>query len=185
MSCSKRRQPDAHTSCLYWETMTDPEGGTAMALADLRWELERAGSHPATGGSTTPTIFVYRRCFSQLRRWDDWGVVLQQLRADRAVIVDTSALEALPFFDGYHTTTSTLQLALVHDIEQFNRAMVTTCYDANKLFAAAVIPGFDNTRVHERGRLVVDRRDGALYDQQWAAALASNPGPVMIYSFNE
>ncbi|MCL4542984.1 MAG: glycoside hydrolase family 99-like domain-containing protein [Chloroflexi bacterium] len=173
---------------LYWETLTDPDGGVAAALADLTWVLEQVGSHPAYWRiDGRPAVFVYRRCFSQLRRWDDWGVVLQQLRADREVVLlaDTSALEALPLFDGYHVTTSALQVALGHDVEHFNRAMATACRDAGKYFAAAVIPGFDNARVHERGRLIVDRRGGELYDQQWGAALSSDPDLVMINSFNE
>ena len=54
-----------------------------------------------------------------------------------------------------------------------------------KIYAAPVIPGFDNARVHEVGRLVTDRKNGQLYKEQWEAALACDPDWVMINSFNE
>ena len=71
------------------------------------------------------------------------------------------------------------------DVGKFHQLMKDTCTALGKLYAAPVIPGFDNSRVHEKGRLVTDRKNGKLYDEQWQAAISCQPSHIMINSFSQ
>ena len=170
---------------LYWETITDPTA--AGAVDDILWALKRAEAPGYFKFEGRPVVFVYRRNFTQVRWWSDWHEVIETVRKehDPLFIADTSAVEAMSLFDGYHITTSVLQVLMGEDMGRFHRAMRTACRDLGKIYAAPVIPGFDNARVHEKGRLVTDRLDGQLYEDQWAAALTRDPEWVMVNSFNE
>ena len=171
---------------LYWETLT--ERSVQGAIDDVLWILDNYGDQPGyLKVDGKPLIFVYRRAFTQVRRWTEWQEILKTVRAKRDAffIADSSTIEAMEVFDGYHITTSVLQVLMDVDVARFHRLMRTICREMGKLYAAPVIPGFDNARVHEICRLVTDRLDGQLYENQWEAALACAPDWVMINSFNE
>lgn len=54
---------------LYWETLTNPEGGVERAVDDLMWVLNNYADKPAYWKiDERPVIYVYRRMFTQLRR---------------------------------------------------------------------------------------------------------------------
>lgn len=173
---------------LYWETLTHPDGGIDAAVDDLMWVLSHYADQPAYWKiDGRPVIYVYRRTFTQLRRWNEWREVIRHVKRQRDAffLADTSSIEAMQLFDGYHITTSVLQVLMGDDVAQFHQQMKQTCDALGKLYAAPVIPGFDNARVHEKGRLVTSRKAGKLYDEQWEAALACQPEQIMINSFNE
>jgi hypothetical protein len=57
---------------------------------------------------------------------------------------------------------------------------------SGKIWAAGVLPGYDDTRVPGRTNSYrVPRRDGATYRQSWLAAINSHPSWITITSFNE
>lgn len=171
---------------LYWEAMT--EGSVQGAVDDIMWILDEYADQPGHWKvDGRPVIFVYRRTFTQVRRWNEWQEVLRCVREkrDALFIADSSTLENWQVFDGYHVTTSVLQVLMNDDVKLFHRQMRDASRKMGKIYAAPVIPGFDNARVHEDGRLVTDRKDGQLYKEQWEAALACDPDWVMINSFNE
>lgn len=170
---------------LYWETVTEP--GVGGVVDDMRWALDRAAHPGYFTHEGRPVLFVYRRTFSQVSWWSDWQEAIETIRKDHdpLLIADTSAIEAMYLFDGFHITTTVLQVLMGEDMVAFHRNMRDVCGAMGKIYAAPVIPGFDNSRVHEEGRLVADRLDGRLYEDQWKAALACDPEWVMVNSFNE
>ena len=55
-----------------------------------------------------------------------------------------------------------------------------------KRWIATAMPGYDDTRLEGRGRVfAVDRAGGAYYESTFRAAIATDPGWIMISSFNE
>lgn len=175
-------------AALYWEVLTNSDRGIDGAVEDILWVLDNYGDRPGYWRiDGRPVLYVYRRTFTQLRRWNEWREALRRVRErrDAFFIADTSAVEAMQTFDGYHITTSVLQVLMGDDMKKFHQLMKQACQTLGKLYAAPVIPGFDNARVHEKGRLVTDRLGGKLYEDQWEAALACAPDHVMINSFNE
>jgi hypothetical protein len=66
-------------------------------------------------------------------------------------------------------------------IDAYNSA-----HHTQKIWAAGVLPGYDDTRVPGRtGTYIVPRNNGATYRTSWMAAIASNPGWITITTFNE
>src|ERR1700736_4261815 len=67
------------------------------------------------------------------------------------------------------------------EINSYNKA-----HHSHKIWAAGVLPGYNDTRVPGRqGTYIVSRNNGKTYRTSWDAALASQPDWVTITSFNE
>lgn len=59
-------------------------------------------------------------------------------------------------------------------------------YHTQKIWAAGVEPGYDDTRVPGRkGTYIVPRNNGATFRTSWQAAVASSPSWITITTFNE
>ena len=66
-------------------------------------------------------------------------------------------------------------------VDAYNRA-----HHTQKIWAAGVEPGYDDTKVPGRkGTYTVPRKNGATYRTSWAAATASKPEWITITTFNE
>ncbi len=66
-------------------------------------------------------------------------------------------------------------------VDAYNRA-----HHTQKIWAAGVLPGYDDTKVPGRKfTYVVKRYNGATYRTSWTAAMASNPEWITITTFNE
>ena len=74
-------------------------------------------------------------------------------------------------------------------VDQGLRAKIDAYNSTNhtrKIWAAGVLPGYDDTRVPGRtGTYIVPRNNGATYTESWTGALSSNPDWITITSFNE
>src|SRR5204863_5820020 len=80
-----------------------------------------------------------------------------------------------------HNNMRAVDLDFRAKVDAYNRANGT-----HKIWAAGVIPGYDDTRVPGRkDTLIVPRNNGATYNTSWTAAIASNPEWITITSFNE
>jgi hypothetical protein len=59
-------------------------------------------------------------------------------------------------------------------------------HHTQKIWAAGVLPGYNDTKVPGRkGTYIVPRKDGATERTSWNAAIASHPDWITITSFNE
>jgi Glycosyl hydrolase family 99 len=116
-----------------------------------------------------------------------WRMVKDRLKAsgyDCFFLGDTLNLEALSVMDGLHTYNPVVSLVTGEDLEATYQRVSEGAHHAGKMFAATVLPGFDDRKIRTPG-LVLKREDGGCYNKTWQAALASNPDWVLITSFNE
>jgi hypothetical protein len=80
-----------------------------------------------------------------------------------------------------HNNASSVDQGFHNTIDAYNQA-----HHTQKIWAAGVFPGFDDTRVPGRtNTIVVARNGGDTYRQSWTGALASSPDWITITSFNE
>jgi Glycosyl hydrolase family 99 len=103
--------------------------------------------------------------------------------------VDTSLLTV---FDGIHLFSAGYW-GLLHGnmaaVDKGFRSKVNTynaAHHSHKIWAAGVMPGYDDTRVPGRvGAYKVPRNNGSTYRTSWNAAIASSPEWITITTFNE
>jgi hypothetical protein len=122
-------------------------------------------------------VYVYDPCdFSAA----DWLAIRAQAPPSLRLFAGTQRMGfvAAGAFDGFYT----------YDFVDFGAdKFVRLCDEAHAmhlLCAPSVGPGYDGTRAGETSA-PLGRRDGATYDNLWAAAIAANPDLVTITSFNE
>jgi len=123
-----------------------------------------------------------------------WASIRSQVDPNNAMIwsaegVDTSLLSV---FDGLHLFSAAywgIQNGDITAVDQGFRAKIdayNSAHSTQKIWAAGVLPGYDDTRIPGRkGTYVVARNNGATYSESWTGALASKPDWVTITSFNE
>lgn len=65
-------------------------------------------------------------------------------------------------------------------LDSYNRASGT-----DRIWAAPVQPGYNDTRLRGANGYIVPRDDGATYRTSWLGAMSSSPDWVMVTTFNE
>ncbi len=176
---------------IYFETNWVMQQGDVVA--QLRSVLERFGSHPAfLRWNGKPVIFFWRA--DALGDAATWRSVRQKVDPANSQVwsVDTVDGAYLDVFDTIHFFSAgkwdaNTDLSRVH--AQW-RAKVDTYNKQNgaqRLWTAGVIPGWDESKVvpPRDPAKVIPRKDGALYEENWRAAIASNPEWITITSWNE
>jgi len=101
-------------------------------------------------------------------------------------------IDLLIGFDGIHLFSAAYWGILQNDItagDQGFRDKIDAynhAHHTHKIWAAGVLPGYDDTRIPGRkGTYIVPRHNGATYRESWNGALASNPDWITITTFNE
>ena len=143
------------------------------------------GRSPATIAQDLPylaslgirDVFVYHpRDFAAA----DWATVRTGAPVSMRLFAGTELVgfAAAGHFDGFYT----------YDFVDYGGAkFIRLCAQAHAvhlLCGPSVGPGYDGVRAGESS-LVSPRRNGATYDNLWAAAIAAHPDIVTITSFNE
>jgi hypothetical protein len=176
---------------VYFETNSVVQRG---AVADqLGALLAKYGNHPAFlrwGGK--PVVFFWSP--QTIGNAAAWRSVRQQVDPGNGQLwsVDTTDASYLDVFDTIHFFSAG-KWAGNTDVGRVNAQWRATVDNYNKshgtkrLWTAGVIPGWDESRVQppRNAPKVFARRDGALYDEAWKGATASNPEWVTITSWNE
>jgi hypothetical protein len=70
------------------------------------------------------------------------------------------------------------------DVAGLYRQVSEAAHKQDKLFAATVLPGFDDRKIRTPGTLLL-REDGGCYNKTWHAAVGSGADWVLITSWNE
>jgi len=131
-----------------------------------------------------PVIFCYGRVTHQ---YDPsvWQEVFSQLEGrgySGFYVGDGLSSDILTTFDGIHTynpaSTPLDKLTDEYDSASFKAST------KGKLFAATVVPGYDDTVIRDPG-MVKERNGGDLYRQFWEVARDSQTDWILITSFNE
>jgi hypothetical protein len=91
-------------------------------------------------------------------------------------------------FDGMHvygTQDPALTPALDREMALTARAWAAVHGGSRRMWAASVLPGYDDRHIPGRKPDHFPREDGRLYEAQWDAAVASHSDQVLVVSFNE
>ncbi len=176
---------------IYFET------GFAVQHGDVAGQLksaERLIDHPAfLHWNGKPVIFFWSPQ-SLPGGVEAWRAVRQQVDPNNTQIwsVDTTDKSYLDVFDTIHffsagkwsgnTDVSKVDAQWRGIVDNYNKA-----HGTSRLWTAGVIPGWDESRVQppRPTAKVFPRRDGAMYEEGWRGAIASNPEWITITSYNE
>lgn len=156
-------------------------------VSDILYLLDRYGDHPATfKHDGAPVVFIYDRAVSELS-YGDWQRILPQIKAERDVlfIADREDRAWASLFDGLHSYNPIGRIAGGASPQSLFDAIVWEAESMGKISAVVVLPGYDDTNIGRANPIPVSRRDGALYDELWEAAITALPQWVVITSFNE
>jgi hypothetical protein len=91
-------------------------------------------------------------------------------------------------FDGMHvygTEDPSLTPARDREMSLTARAWAAVHGGLRRMWAASVLPGYDDRHILGREPDHFSRDDGRLYQEQWEAAIASHSDQVLVVSFNE
>ncbi len=176
---------------IYFETDSVVQHGDVTS--QLQGLLAKYASHPAfLHWNGKPVIFFW---------WPQAVGGAAQWQAVRTAVdpsngqlwsVDTTDTSYLDAFDTIHffsagKWTGTTDAGKVDaqwrtTIDNYNKQ-----HGTNRLWVAGVIPGWDESRVlpPRPDAKVFPRNDGALYNDMWKGAIASNPVWITITSYNE
>jgi hypothetical protein len=171
------------------------EGATPepRVLADWMVELAQTyATHPAfLKVDGRPVLFAYAWGFAGLDIWAEARSLAAAAGHSIALMADTTNSPELVVADGTFTYSGTLSDDDVAGVIRRSVSGARTyhllgaAYGSQRIAAASVIPGYDETRLGRTTRLAVDREGGEFYDRQWAAARASGAEWVVITSWNE
>lgn len=140
---------------------------------DLDYLVKEYGKSPAwLKVDGKPVIFVYCRVVNEV----------QPFRRDDAVLIMDTFDVRYGKAGGLHTYNPVFNdLAELRD--QYRSASFA-CAANGLVFAATVVPGYDDTHVRKPGGKR-DRDGGKLYDEFWKAAIAAEPDWILVCSWNE
>ena len=113
---------------------------------------------------------------------ENWETVLNQVTSDALFIADTFEPAALDIFDGYHTYNPVTLSG--EETDRMYWTAYVQAYYYGKVFAATVVPGYDDRIIRYPG-IYVPREDGAFYRSRWNVATANSPHWILITSWNE
>ena len=143
-----------------------------------------------------PVIFIYSTFTSPFSSWRN---IFSQVRAEFGpcyfvgdILATHYKDELVQVFDGIHlynpTVTIDFQRMLTGssewDVSHIYESMGQTAHLYNKLYAATVIPGYDDTVIRVPG-IVIPRNGFQTYDTLWQNAIQASADWVLITSFNE
>ncbi len=128
------------------------------------------------------------------RSINTWAAIRQQVDPGHKMIWSAEGVDMnlLSVFDGIHlfsagywgilhNTMKQVDQSFRNEINAYNKA-----HHTQKIWAAGVLPGYNDTRVPGRvGSYIVPRNNGATYRTSWNAALGSKPDWITITTFNE
>jgi hypothetical protein len=198
---TERIPPDL-TFALYVELFSEAFRTEADLIEELDYALDtyavsnrylRIGGRPALYAFSTHNVLMPH----DGGHHPDYEGVWRRVRAALAAEGHDPILigEGRPFatsdfdvFDGMHvygTTDPTTTAALNREMALTARAWAAVHGGNRRVWAASVLPGYDDRHIPERTPDHFPRQDGQLYAEQWDAAIASHSDQVVVVSFNE
>jgi Glycosyl hydrolase family 99 len=181
-------------STIYYESDAPALQGFNNIVKQLRYVLTTyANSSYFFHWHGKPVIFFWDPLGGG-RSLSMWQTVRNQVDPHNNTIWSAEGVNTnlLSVFDGIHLFSAAywgIQHNNITAVDQGFRSAITAYNQAHhtqKIWAAGVFPGFNDTKVPGRkGTFIVPRNNGATYRMSWNGALASSPDWVTITSFNE
>jgi hypothetical protein len=181
-------------SSIYFESDSPHLQGESNMVQALQYVIANYTSSPYYfHWQGKPVIFVWDP-LGNGRTLSLWASVLKQVDPQHQIIWSAEGVDMnlLSVFDGIHLYSAGdwgLQDGDMTAVDQGFRnkvAAYNAAHHANKIWAAGVMPGYNDTRIPGRkGTFIIPRNNGATYGVSWKAAMASNPSWITITSFNE
>ncbi len=181
-------------STLYFESDAPALKGTANMVNALSYVATHySNDSHFLHWQGKPVLFFWNP-LGNGRTLAQWASIRSQVDPNNSMIwsaegVDTTMLSVFDgihlFSAGYwgiqHNDMPTVDSGFRNQINAYNAA-----HGTHKIWAAGVLPGYDDTRVPGRtGTYIVPRNNGATYQQSWTGALSSQPDWITITSYNE
>ncbi len=182
------------TSTIYFESDAPALSGSTSIINGLKYVIAHYSNSPYFFHWNGKPVVFFWDPLGGGRTLSEWASIRSQVDPNNSMIwsaegVDTSMLSV---FDGIHLFSAGywgIQHNDMTAVDQGFRAKIDAYNSANhtqKIWAAGVLPGYNDTRVPGRtGTYIVPRNNGATYTESWQAAIASNPSWITITSFNE
>ncbi len=190
----QQRTGNHFASTIYFESDAPHLQGKTNIINGIRYLLTHyASSQYFLHWHGKPVIFIWDPLGGG-RTLAEWAAVRQQVDPHNQMIWSAEGvnMNLLSVFDGLHLFSAGYWGILngnMKAVDQSFRSKINAynaAHHTNKIWAAGVLPGYDDTRIPGRkGAYKVPRNNGATYRTSWDAALASNPDWVTITTFNE
>ncbi|HCI78499.1 MAG TPA: hypothetical protein DHW02_02275, partial [Ktedonobacter sp.] len=128
------------------------------------------------------------------RTLSEWTSIRHQVDPNHNMIWSAEGIDMnlLNVFDGIHLFSAGYWGILHGDMPQVDQGFrnqisaYNQAHHTHKIWAAGVLPGYDDTRIPGRtGTYIVPRNNGATYRTSWSAAMSSSPDWITITTFNE
>ena len=182
-------------SAIYIENNAPALQGTTNMIHALQYVIAHYTNDPHYfHWHGKPVIFFASPIVGNGRTLATWAFIRSQVDPQYQEIwsAEGTDLSALSVFDGIHLFSAgywgilhgnmaAVDQGFRNQIDAYNSA-----HHTQKIWAAGVLPGYDDTRVPGRtGTYIVPRNNGATYRTSWMAAIASTPDWITITTFNE
>jgi hypothetical protein len=181
-------------SSIYFESDAPNLKGTDAMITALRYLLTTYSNSPYFFHWQSKPVFFFWNPLGNGRTLEQWASIRKQVDPNNQTIwsaegVDTNILSV---FDGLHLFSAGywgIQNKNMAEVDQGFRTKLdeyNSAHQTQKIWAAGVAPGFDDSRLTDRSNhVVVARNNGATYTTSWLAAISSLPDWITITSFNE
>src|SRR5579863_2445430 len=181
-------------STLYMESDAPQLNTTSKMITGLRYALAHYSNDSHFFRWHGKPVFFFWNPLGNGRTLATWAYIRSQVDPHNQTIWSAEGvnINLLNVFDGIHLFSAGywgIQHGNMAAVDQGFRAQINAfngAHHTRKIWAAGVLPGYDDTRVPGRtGTYIVPRNNGATYRASWNGALASNPDWVTITTFNE
>lgn len=181
-------------SSLYFECDAPALQGESSMVSALRYINAHYTSDPHFFHWQGKPVLFFWDPLGNGRTLSEWADIRNQVDPNDNMIWSAEGvdLDMLSVFDGIHLFSAgywglenndmaTVDQGFRNNIDAYNSTNGT-----HKIWAAGVMPGYNDTRVPGRtGTFIVPRNNGSTYAASWQGAMASNPDWITITSFNE
>lgn len=156
----------------------------------LKYIIINYGHHPAYASvNSKPLIVIYNSLSIPLDTWKNIFEELEKEGCDATYIGMGYGIENLDLFDGIYEYNifDTQDLSGIYKKTSQSAQYYQMIKKLNepKIFAATVMPGYDERLIPGRKGGFKDREDGAFYKETFETAIASDPDFIFITSWNE
>jgi Glycosyl hydrolase family 99 len=181
-------------SSIYFESDASALQGTTKIVSALRYLMATDAKDPHFFHWQGKPVFFFWDPLGNGRTLAQWATIRKLVDPNHTTIWSAEGvnINLLNVFDGIHLFSGGywgIQNKDMNQVDQGFRAQISAynqTHKTQKIWAAGVVPGFNDAKVPGRtNHVIVARNNGASYRTSWTGALSSNPDWITITSFNE